>query len=485
MPPAAGTTVESNAFAASHMIGVLDHRYYARDPASAARIAPYLSEDGFLQALLKVEVALVDVLARRGLCTPDVARQVRAAAAEVRPAEVHEEQARIRHPVMSLVNCIRRRVPEEARPFVHLTATTNDIVCTAESYRLRGFTRSVLLPRLADLQATLLERAGQERDTLQIGRTHGQFAEPITFGYALAHFASRLGRSLRAVHAASEDLRGKMAGAVGAYNASSLFFDDPLAFEREVLGELGLKPSPLPTQIVEAEYLVDYAHALTSAFGIVANIADDMRNLHRSEIGEVEEHFSADHVGSSTMPHKRNPSRFEAVKSLWKVFMPRMATVYMDQVSEHQRDLTNFESTFFVAEVAAGLYYATDLLETTLRTMVVRRDLMRRNFDAASGAIVAEPAQLLLSIAGHRDGHEAVRRLSRQAGSEGRPLADLLFAEPAVADRLRGLDARRLAILRDPSNYTGVCAARTAELCAELGHDLARLKATLSDAPPY
>ncbi|WP_135264096.1 lyase family protein [Ramlibacter henchirensis] len=472
-------------YQASAMIGVLDHRYYGRDPAAAARIAPYLSEDGFFQAMLKVEVALAEGLAARGLCERSVADEVRAAAAQVQPAEVHAEQERIRHPVMSLVNCLKRRVCDTARPFVHLTATTNDIVCSADAYRYREFTRHVLLPCLIELQSTLLRRAVEERDTLQIGRTHGQYAEPITFGWSLAHFASRLGRAIRQVHAAAEDLRGKMAGAVGAYNASSLFFDDPLSFEREVLARLGLKPSPLPTQIVEAEYLVDYTHALVSAFGIVANIADDMRNLHRSELGEVEEHFTADHVGSSTMPHKRNPSRFEAVKSLWKVFMPRMATVYMDQVSEHQRDLTNFESTFFVAEVAAGLYFAADLLGKTMATMVVRRDLMRRNFDDAAGAIVAEPAQLLLSVSGHRDGHETVRRLSRQALAEGRNLADLLFADPTIAERLRGLDERRLAILRDPSHYTGICSPRTAELCAELERDLARLKSTLADTQPH
>jgi adenylosuccinate lyase len=467
------------------MIGVLDHRYYGRDPAAAEKIAPWLSEDGFVQALLKVEVALTDTLAARGVCSQAVAGEVRGAAANVKPADVHAEQARIRHPVMSLVNCLKRGVSDAARPFVHLTATTNDIVCSADALRYREFTRHVLLPCLMELQSVLLKRAVEERATLQIGRTHGQFAEPITFGWSLAHFASRLGRAIGRVHAAAEDLRGKMAGAVGASNASSLFFDDPLGFERDVLARLGLKASPLPTQIVEAEYLVDFTHSLVSAFGIVANIADDMRNLHRSELGEVEEHFTSEHVGSSTMPHKRNPSRFEAVKSLWKVFMPRMTTVYMDQVSEHQRDLTNFESTFFVAEVAAGLFFATDLLRKTMETMVVRRDAMRRNFDAAAPAIVAEPAQLLLSIAGHADGHETVRRLSRKALAEGGDLAELLFGEPEIAERLRGLDARRLAILRDPSNYTGVCSPRTSQLCAELQHDLARLQATLADLPPY
>src|SRR5690606_9593611 len=148
----------------------------------------------------------------------------------------------------------------------------------------------------------------------QIGRTHGMHAEPVTFGFAVAHYVSRLGRAVLAIRVAASELRGKLAGAVGAYNAAALFVDDPLALEREVLASLGLRPSPVSTQIVEAEFLVDYFHAVVSAFGVLANIADDMRQLHRSEIGEVEEYFGEAHVGSSTMPHKRNPSRLEQVK---------------------------------------------------------------------------------------------------------------------------------------------------------------------------
>ena len=119
----------------------------------------------------------------------------------------------------------------------------------------------------------------------------------------MAEYISRLGNRLLAIEQATAALRGKMAGAVGAYNAISLFFDDPECLEREVLAELGLIPSTHSTQIVEPEYVVDWAHALVSTLGVLANIGDDLRHLQRSEIAEVGEFFEESQVGSSTMPH--------------------------------------------------------------------------------------------------------------------------------------------------------------------------------------
>lgn len=462
------------------MIGVLDFRHYARNPAMVQSLGPYFSEEAFLGHLLKVEVALVKVLARKGICPARVYEEVEEAAGKIDARDVHLEQQRVRHPLMSLVNCIRAGVSDEAKPFVHFTATTNDIVCSADACRYKAFTDRVLLPRLVDLETGLIDLARREKDTLQMGRTHGQHAEPITFGFAMAQFVSRLGRMILRIRQAAGDLRGKMSGAVGSYNASAVFLEDPEEFEREVLAEIGLAPSPISTQIVEAEFLVDYVHALVATFGIVANIADDMRQLHRSEIGEVEEFFGDEHVGSSTMPHKRNPSRFENVKSLWKAFMPRMMTLYADQISEHQRDLTNFESTMFVSEIASGLHIAVDILDATIRKMTVRRDRMEQNFRMSEGLMAAEPAHLLLSSKGHREGHEAVRRLARQSVKEGRDFRDLLFAPGELAAFLEGLGAREKELLRDPRKYVGIASRKTAQVCDYWQCEIDRLKSALN-----
>jgi adenylosuccinate lyase len=358
------------------MIGVMDIRHYSRNAAMAQALGPYFSEEAFYAYLLRVEAALARTLGRRGACPAKIAAEIEAAALQTRAADIQVE----RHALAGLLNCLKGHVSDEAKRFVHLTATTNDIVNTADACRYKEFTQRALLPKLAQLERTLIELARREKDTVQVGRTHGMHAEPVTFGFALAQFVSRLGRVMLRIEQAAGDLRGKMSGNVGTHGAAAALVDDPQAFEREVLAELGVEPSPTSTQIVEPEFLLDYAHELVSAFGVLANVADDMRHLHRSEIAEVEEFAPG-------APQKRNPTGFEHVKSFWKVFMPRMVTVYADQISEHQRDLTNFESNLFVTEIASGLYVAANLLEATLRGMTVRRDRMERNFKASGKAL--------------------------------------------------------------------------------------------------
>ena len=329
-------------------ISPLDYRYYGRDEKTKEKLKPYLSEEGAVRYLAKVEAALTRTLAKKGICTKAIADEVEKASAQVTAQEVYEEEDRIKHNIRALANSIRKRVSDKAKPYVHFTTTSHDIICTSDAARFKDFSNNVLIPALANLERTLIYLALREKDTLQIGRTHGQHAEPITFGFAIAQYVSRIGTRIKAIQRTANNLRGKIAGAVGAYNASSLFFDDPESFEEDVLNELKLKPSPISTQVVEAEYMTDFVHSITSCFGVLANLADDMRHLQRSEIGEVGEYFEAKQVGSSTMPHKRNPINFENVKSMWKEFMPRMNTVYMDQICEHQRDLTNSATSRFI-----------------------------------------------------------------------------------------------------------------------------------------
>ncbi|MGB4669193.1 MAG: lyase family protein, partial [Bacillota bacterium] len=372
-------------------ISPLDHRYLMSNPKLHSKMAQYLSEGAYVKYELLVESALTRVLSRRGLCPSDVADEVERACNEITAEEVYAEEQITRHNIRALVNCIQRRVSESARPYVHFTATSVDIMDTANALRYRDFTRDVIMPEGLALLQTLIDLARREKRTVQMGRTHGQHAVPITFGFAVAEYIARLGNRLAEIERTANNLRGKMAGAVGAYNASSIFFEDAETFEREVLGELGLLPAEYATQIVMPEYVTDYVHAVVSGLGVLANLADDVRHLQRSEIGELAERFEKGQVGSSTMPHKRNPWNFEHVKSLWKTFMPRMMTVYMDQLSEHQRDLTNSASGRFVTEILAGFVLAMHRLQSVVSKLVVDTARMSANFEASKDNVIAEP----------------------------------------------------------------------------------------------
>jgi adenylosuccinate lyase len=447
-------------------VSPLDFRYYGADPELRALLSPYVSERARLRAELAVEVALVKVLARRGLCSPEVAAEVAAAAEQVTPEEVAAEEARIHHNTRALVNCLRARVSPAARPFIHFTLTSFDVVDTARAWLLRRAAEEVVVPQLTELARVLVELAVREKDTLQIGRTHGQHAVPITFGFALAQYVHRLGDRVEAIRQAAGRLPGKLSGAVGCYNGSALFFADPVALEAEVLAELGLQPALASTQIVPPEPMADFIHALVSAFGVLANLADDMRHLQRTEIAEVQEAMAPDQVGSSTMPHKRNPWNFENVKSMWKAFVPRMLTMYLDQISEHQRDLTNSASQRFLPEILVGLVSAVRRLQKVMARVVADREQMRRNVQLTGGLIAAEAAYLLLAAHGHPDAHECVRRYSRQAEATGRPLVELLFAAQELQPYWAKLTDSQRQVLLHPETYTGLAARKTEEICA-------------------
>ncbi len=448
------------------MISPLDFRYYGRSD-SFETLKPYLSEAGFVAYLGKVESALAYGLAKHGICTTQIAQEIEAACGGISPEELYAEEDRIKHNIRALANVIRSKVSEKAKPFVHFTATSHDIICSADAARFRDFTNEVLVPELVSLLKEIIRIAKREARSLQIGRTHGQHAEPITFGFAIAQYISRLGKRILEIRKTGNDLRGKMAGAVGAYNASSLVIADPEVFEYDVLSLLGIKPSPVSTQVVEAEYLTDFVHTVVSTLGVLANLADDMRHLQRSEIAEVAEEFKAEQVGSSTMPHKRNPINFENIKSFWKEFMPRMNTVYMDQICEHQRDLTNSASSRFIPEILAGLYLSCKRMRKVMENLIVDKQSLERNFSLNKDMVTAEPLYILLALYNHPDAHECVRKLTVESQKKKVPLQKLALEDKELKRYLSKMNSSQNEVIQNPEKYTGIAERKTLSICRE------------------
>lgn len=440
-------------------ISPLDYRYWDKESAK------FLSEEARIKYLARVEAALANALAKQEICSREIAEQIAAACNEVKAEEVYAEEKITKHDIRALVNCIQKRVSNPAKPFVHFGATSYDIVDTANALRYKEASEKLVLPSLKKLEKTLIGIALREKRTLQIGRTHGQHAEPITFGFAIAGYANRLGNRIMAVEKAKDALEGKFSGAVGACNGSSLFVHDAIAFEKSIMDQLGLKQCMHSTQIVAPESLLDLLNALVGAFNVLANFCDDMRNLQRSEISEVAEEFGEKQVGSSTMPHKRNPINFENVKSLWKEFMPRIVTFNLDAISEHQRDLTNSASQRFVPELFAGLFSSSERLNKACEKMVVDKESMKRNFEQSREGIVAEPLYLLLAAKGHPNAHEYVRKKTLEAQQTGKKLLDLVVEDKKAAPYLAKFGQQNLDLLQNPEKYTGIAEQKTVETC--------------------
>jgi adenylosuccinate lyase len=466
----------------------LDHRYYLSNRELFDNLAAEISEEASIRSCVRAEVALVKAhLKARGQETKERLSLLDSLESKIDPEEVYQEEEKTKHNIRALVNVMKRKLPDDLSTLVHLGATSVDILDTAAALRTKDAYRKVLLPLLSKAVTMLCDLAEKEAATPQVGRTHGQHAVPITFGFAMAEYVSRLGKSVLRIEELTKGLCGKLAGATGSYNALSMSYADPEAVERDYLGYLGLEPSEHSTQLVEPEYLLRVLLETNAAFGVIANLADDLRNLQRSEIDEIRESFGSDQVGSSTMPQKRNPWNSEHVKSLWKAFSPRVMTFFMDQISEHQRDLTNSASQRFVAEYLAGFAAAVNRLISVLKSLNVNREKMLANLSMSGGAVLAEPAYILLAESGETDGHEIVRKITLEAESEKIAFHEALARHPDVmaklSERLKALgkaDAR--SFFSKPEAYSGRAAEKALSLSKKYRKAMADMIAALARA---
>jgi len=460
----------------------LDHRYYLSNKEIFDKLSLYLSEDALIKYCIKCEIALLKShIDLRFENTEDYKESLDKIEDKVTPEEVYKEEEITQHNIRALVNILKKKVPHEISHYVHLGATSVDILDTAASLRIKNAVEKVILPAIIEVEDFLTEIAEKEAETPQIGRTHGQFAVPITFGFAIAEYVSRLGKSIEKIHKNAQDLRGKLSGAVGGYNATFLITKNPQGLEERYLNYLSLKPSEHSTQLVEAEYMLRLLLEINIAFGILGNLADDLRNLQRSEISEIRESFKKDQVGSSTMPQKRNPWNSEHVKSMWKAFSPRVMTFFMDQISEHQRDLSNSASSRFITDYLAGFTAAALRMKKILSSLFIDREKMIGNIRKAGDMCLAEAAYIILAVEGESNAHEIIRKLTLECEQNNKSLYEVLINNP----ELWGMITESLGKITDidpkifftnPENYRGITAEKAVQLSKKYRNSMSSIR---------
>lgn len=436
-----------------------DFRYRVED------LEDYLSEEAFIKYKAKVELTLIKVLAQYGLCPQEIVENVEKATEKISTSEVYNKEKELKHDIGSLVDVIKNNVSKKAKSYVHLTATSHDIINIANALRYKNSFSYKILPDMIELERQFIILARKEKKTVQIGRTHGQHAEPITFGFSIAQYVDRWGSRILKVKKAVNNLVGKFSGSVGSYNALSLFIDNPEEFEHELLKNFGLKPVRISTQLVSPEPLTDFIHSIISSWGVLANYADDMRHLQRTEIDEINENFSINQIGSSIMPHKRNPINFENIKSAWKKFMPFIITNYMSQISEHQGDLTNSLSLRYIPELIMMFDSSIIRAIKVTKKLKINRDKMKKNLLISIDKIIAEPIQILLSQCGFPEAYQKIRKLNLLSLQKEVPLTEIVFKDEELKPYLQKLDKHQLNYIFHPENYIGRSIQKTDLIC--------------------
>jgi adenylosuccinate lyase len=341
----------------------------------------------------------------------------------------------------------------DAGKYVHLGATSNDIVDTATAMQIADALKLVS-DDIDEFAYTLAKLAKRERDTLEIGRTHAQFAIPITYGFKIAGYIAEILRyRQRIIEIMPRACCGKMAGAVGTGAALGKNFHKIQAM---VMQDLGLTYEPAATQVVGRDRYTELICLMATLGTSLERYATEVRNLQRSEIGEVSEYFDKEHqVGSSTMAQKRNPINSENVCGLARILRGFVMPTFENQVLWHERDLSNSSAErFTLPHVFTLIDYMLYKMNKVFSGLEVHRDKMLRNIASAHGLVMAEPVMMAFvgKGIGRQDAHEIVREASMEAEDREIDLSETLWERKEVRDRFT---KEELAAVMDPAGYTG------------------------------
>jgi adenylosuccinate lyase len=382
------------------------------------------------QRWLDVEIAVCEGHERFGNIPAGTTEKIKAGARFdlKRIAELEKET---RHDVMAFVKNVQENLGEEGR-FVHYGITSYDVVDTALCMILRD-SLDIIMKRAESLIEVIRRRAKEHKDTLQIGRTHGIHAEPITFGFKLSGWLDEMNHSMLRMKQAREMIAvGKISGAVGTHANI-----DP-KIEEYVCSNLGLGVAPVSTQIIARDRHAQLIMTLAILAGSLERFATELRNLQRTEILEVQEYFAEGQKGSSAMPHKRNPWNCETVSGLARVVRGNVIPALESITTWHERDLANssverivFPDTCILVDWM--LWKFTDILNGLL----VYPENMKKNLEKMGGLVCSEQVMLAL-IASGLSREEAYTTVQRNAAKawDGENFHKAVAEDPTVKDRL-------------------------------------------------
>ena len=382
---------------------------------------------------LEVELAATESLAELGVVPADAARELRAHAG-FSVARITEIEARVKHDVIAFTTSVAETMAAagvaESSRWLHYGLTSTDVVDTAQALQIRE--AAVLLRAgLEKLREVLRKRAFEFRDTVQIGRTHGVHAEPITFGLKLAIWYEEAGRNLKRLDAAAEDLRvGKVSGAVGT------FAHIGPEVEEWICRKLDLKPAPVASQIIQRDRHAQFLGVLAVITASLEKIALEVRHLQRTEVREAEEYFAKGQKGSSAMPHKRNPITCEQICGLARVVRSNAQAGFEDVALWHERDISHSSTERVILPDSTIL---TDyLLAKTARlidTLLVYPERMMRNLELTKGLVFSGQLLLDLAAAGmlREDAYATVQRHAMEAFETETDFRPRVEADPEIA----------------------------------------------------
>jgi len=377
-----------------------------------------------------------------------------------------------KHDIRAWVRLAQEVLGKDLGKWVHLPLTSYDVIDTARILQFVRAYKYALQPSIKEVVLTLAKLVREFSGQIQIGRTHGQHAIPITIGFWLATLLNRILYNWIKMHEHCNQLVGKISGAVGAHNAQiALNFtrkNELESFEVIVLNKLGLKAADISTQILPPEPLAYFLYSCCMLSSDLGQLGRDGRNLMRTEIAEITEAYEKGQVGSSTMAHKRNPINFENLEGTWIKTKNEFGKVLDTLISEHQRDLVGSSVARDFPIILINLQHQLNTLlrknrneESFLSRLTVDPEACQKNFKMSSNFILAEPIYISLQIAGYeKDAHKLMNEiLVPKAKKENKPLVAVLEEESNqdfyLEKCIKKIPQETWELLHHPEKYTG------------------------------
>lgn len=395
-------------------------------------MATIWSEENKYRQWLEVELAASEALAETNDVPPEAARLLRKHAS-FDLKRIQEIERVVKHDVIAFTTAVSESLaaagePEASR-WLHYGLTSNDVVDTAQALMVRSAS-DLILKGIGQLAEVLKTRAFEFKDTVQIGRTHGMHAEPITFGLKLALWYDEVRRNLGRFSAAAEDMRvGKISGAVGTFGHIG-----PQAEER-ICQRLGLRPAAIASQVVSRDRHANYIATLALVAATLEKIALEIRHLQRTEVREVEEPFAQGQKGSSAMPHKRNPVSCEQICGLARVVRGNIQPAFENIALWHERDISHSSvERVILPDTTTAVDYMLSRTVWLISGLRVSAGRMKRNLDLTRGLVFSGQLLLDLSAAGmlREEAYKLVQGYAMQAWEGDGDFHAAVQADPIV-----------------------------------------------------
>ncbi|MFX0196041.1 MAG: adenylosuccinate lyase [Candidatus Hodarchaeota archaeon] len=413
------------------------------------------TEEAVLQKWLDVESALAFAHAEVGNIPRNASAEImkKATTEYVKLATVKELEAETRHDVMAMVNALVKVCAHGAGAYIHLGATSSDIKDTACALQFQEAI-DLLQRDLEDLGKVLLNRAQEHKETVCVGRTHGQHAVPTTFGMKFAVWLDEIGRHLeRLEECRKRVLVGKMSGAVGTMASFGKY---GIQMQGITLKRLGLGTADVTNQVVQRDRHAELATLQALIAATIDKIAKEIRNLQRTEIAELFVSFEKEQVGSSTMPQKRNPIQSEQLSSISRVIKSNVYVALENVSLEHERDLTNSAAErIFIPENFILLDYALVKLKELLENLSLNHVMIKKNLQLTNGQIMAEKVMLELvkKGIGRQEAHRIVQEAAMKSFTEQKSLQETLLQHEALQERFLAQEVEKWL---EPHSYLGL-----------------------------